>query len=166
MTAVSYHDTINVLQGLPFAGRGPFARIQWFTLLEETGAKPLVALARDGTDALALILTKGANGLEPLTNWYAFTWSDIATSAADRDALLETLARDLSTRASRVVLSKLADEDGTAPRLERAFRGAGRAGPRPYQPAPQARPGCAHRGRQRVEPAHSDTCAARDAGAR
>ena len=123
MTAVSYHDTVGVLQGLPFAGHGPFARIEWFRLLEEAGAKPLIALARDGEQALALPLTESAAGLEPLTNWYAFTWSDLATAGADRDVLLETLARDLGTRASRVTLTKLADEDATA--FDRAFRRAG-----------------------------------------
>lgn len=123
MTAVSYHDTVDVLQGLPFAGHGPFARIGWFKLLEDTGAQPLVALVRDGEQALALPLIESAGGLEPLTNWYAFTWSSLVTPGADRDALLETLARDLATRASRVNLTKLADEDVTT--FERAFRRAG-----------------------------------------
>ena len=41
MTAVSYHDTVNDLQGLAFAGQGPFARREWFTLLENAGAKQL-----------------------------------------------------------------------------------------------------------------------------
>lgn len=125
MTAVSYHDTVNDLQGLAFAGHGPFARLQWFTLLEEAGAKPLVALARNGDEAVALPLTPGAGGLEPLTNWYAFTWSDLATPGADRDDLLESLARDLPAHTSRLTLAKLPDEDGTATRLEHAFRRAG-----------------------------------------
>jgi hypothetical protein len=123
VTAVSYHHTVNVLQDLAFAGHGPFARAEWFALLEEGGAKPFVALARDGGEALALPLAKGAFGLEPLTNWYAFTWRDLATPGAE--TLLEALARDLPNRASRVTLSKLPDEDGTATRLERAFRDAG-----------------------------------------
>ena len=125
MTAVSYHDTVNDLQGLAFAGRGPFARGEWFTLLEDAGARPLVALARDGDQAVTLVLAEGANGLEPLTNWYAFTWSELATAGAEREALLEALARDLTSRAGRVTLGKLPDEDGTATRLERAFRRAG-----------------------------------------
>ncbi|RYZ61224.1 MAG: GNAT family N-acetyltransferase [Proteobacteria bacterium] len=113
------------MQGLAFAGHGPFARIQWFTLLEQAGAKPLVALARDGDHALALPLSPATTGLEPLTNWYAFTWTDLATPGADRASLLESLARDLASRASKVTLSKLPDEDGTATRLEHAFRRAG-----------------------------------------
>ena len=34
MTAISYHDTVNDLQGLSFAEGGPFARAEWFALLE------------------------------------------------------------------------------------------------------------------------------------
>jgi hypothetical protein len=125
VTAVSYHDTVNVLQGLPFAGPGPFGRVQWFMLLEAAGAKPVIALARDGEEAVALPLVKASGGLEPLTNWYAFTWGDLATARADREGLLEGLARGLAARSSRVTLSKLPDEDGTASRLEQAFRRAG-----------------------------------------
>jgi hypothetical protein len=124
VTAVSYHDTVNVLQGLPFAGRGPFARLEWFALLEKAGTRPLIALARSGSEAVALPLTDKAGALETLTNWYAFTWSGLATPAAPDD-LLERAARDLAHRSTRIVLAKLPDEDGTATRLERAFRRAG-----------------------------------------
>jgi hypothetical protein len=124
VTAVSYHDTVNDLQGLAFAGRGPFARIEWFALLEAAGARPLVALARDGAEALALPLAARGAGVAGLTNWYAFTWGALATGSAP-DALLTNLARDLARRTPRVELAKLPDEDGTATRLERAFRGAG-----------------------------------------
>ena len=44
MTAVSYHHTINDLQGLEFAADGPFGRREWFALLEQGGAKPFVAV--------------------------------------------------------------------------------------------------------------------------
>jgi CelD/BcsL family acetyltransferase involved in cellulose biosynthesis len=125
VTAVSYHDTVNDLQGLSFAGQGPFARREWFTLLEKAGKRPFVALASEGRDAVALPLAKGADGLENLTNWYAFTWSDLATGHTARPSLLARLARDLRSRASRLTLTKLADEDGTATRLEAAFRQAG-----------------------------------------
>ncbi len=125
MTAVSYHDTVNDLQGLAFAGHGPFARPQWFTLLEKAGIQPLIALAREGGEAVALPLKQNGKGLEGLTHWYAFTWSDLATSHAGRGAMLTALARDLTHRTGRVVLSKVPDEDGTATRLERAFRAAG-----------------------------------------
>ena len=125
MTAVSYHDTVNDLQGLAFTGEGPFARREWFSLLEHAGAKPFVALASEGREAVALPLARGAAGLENLTNWYAFTWSELATGHTARPALLRRLAHDLAGRASRVTLTKLPDEDGTASRLENAFRDAG-----------------------------------------
>ncbi|WP_338027987.1 GNAT family N-acetyltransferase [Croceibacterium selenioxidans] len=125
MTAVSYHDTVNDLQGLALTSRDPFARPEWFTLLERGGARPLIALARDGRDAVALALTRGSHGLENLSNWYAFTWSELAADGTSRAPLLERLARDLAPKARCVILSKLADEDGTATRLERAFRNAG-----------------------------------------
>ena len=125
MAAVSYHDTVKVLQGLPFADRGPFERADWFALLESRGARPFVALAREGVEALALPLVRGADGLEGLSNWYAFTWSELATGEAARDALLGCLACDLPAQASRITLAKLPDEGGTATRLERAFREAG-----------------------------------------
>jgi CelD/BcsL family acetyltransferase involved in cellulose biosynthesis len=125
VTAVSYHDTVNDLQGLAFAGHGPFARPEWFTLLESAGAEPFVALACDGDDAVALPLARNGHGLEIFTNWYAFTWTGLATGETARPALLERLARDLAGSASRISLSKLPDEEGTATRLEAAFRKAG-----------------------------------------
>jgi len=125
VTAISYHDTVNVLQDPVFAGHGPFARVEWFTLLAEAGATPFLALARNGGAALALPLAEGTDGLEPLTTWYAFTWSELATAGADREALLVALARDLASRCSSVILTKLPDEDDTASRLERAFRRTG-----------------------------------------
>jgi hypothetical protein len=125
VTAVSYHDTVNDLQGLAFAEGGPFARREWFALLEIAGARSFVALASEGDDAVALPLARGSGGLENLTNWYAFTWTELATGPAARPALLERLARDLANRAGSLTLSKLPDEDGTATRLETAFRKAG-----------------------------------------
>ncbi|AKH41721.1 hypothetical protein FHS61_002211 [Altererythrobacter atlanticus] len=125
VTAVSYHDTVNDLQGLPFTASGPFSRPEWFALLEASGARPVIALARDGDDAVALPLMQQGSGLDILTNWYAFTWTDLATNHVRREALLGDLARSLATRASRITLSKLPDEDGTASRFERAFRKAG-----------------------------------------
>lgn len=124
MTAISYHDTVNVLQGLPFTRRGPFAGPEWFALLGKTGAHPLIALAAEGAETLALPLVRTAAGLEELTNWYAFTWAPLATGTVN-EGMLTTLACDLAGRAGRVVLTKLPDEDGTATRLERAFRKAG-----------------------------------------
>lgn len=124
MTAVSYHGTVSDLQGLSFSGRGPFARLEWFVLLENRGILPFFALVRQGDHALALPLTRNGSGLESLTNWYAFTWSDLATEGAP-PSLIEHLVHDLKSRASRLELTKVPDEDGTATRLESALRRAG-----------------------------------------
>lgn len=124
MTAICYHDTVNDLQGLALSGKGPFARADWFTLLEKSGLQPVLPTISDGTQTLSLPLMKGPHGLETLSNWYAFTWQALSTDDAS-PALLEDLARSLATQSSRIDLAKLADEDGTATRLETAFCNAG-----------------------------------------
>lgn len=125
MTAISYHDTVNDLQDHDWACAGPFARPEWFALLEQSGMRPLLVTAREGSQAIALPLRQADGQLEALTNWYAFTWSDLHTSGLTSPAMLEDLARDLVTRADRVRLTKLPDEDGTLQRLMRAFRKTG-----------------------------------------
>lgn len=125
MTAISYHDTVNDLQDHDWACAGPFARPEWFALLEQSGMQPLFVTASEGGEAITLPLHHSDGGLAALTNWYAFTWSDLHTSGLTSPALLEALARDLAGRADRVILSKLPDEDGTLQRLMLAFRKAG-----------------------------------------
>jgi hypothetical protein len=126
VVAVSYHDTVNDLQVLGpvnAAARGPFDRLEWFTLLEQRGGKaPLIALARDGGKYVALPLMREGDALVPLANWYSFSWRPIGTG---RPGLLETLARDLKRHGSRAVLSPLPDEEGSAGALQKAFRAAG-----------------------------------------
>lgn len=125
MTAISYHDTVNDLQGLDWVETGPFARLGWFRLLEIAGIRPVLALARDGDEAVCLPLRRDCDTLVPLANWYAFTWGQLRTRGALRDDLLEELARHLARQAPRIVLDRLADEDGTLERLQTAFRKAG-----------------------------------------
>ncbi len=125
MTAISYHDTVKDLQGLDWRAEGPFARPQWFAMLEDAGIRPLMALCKDGDKAVALPLHHAPGQLEILTNWYAFTWRDLRTCGVADNALLELLASDLSRRASRIVFSKLPAENGTLARFSRAFRKAG-----------------------------------------
>ena len=125
MTAISYHDTVNDLQDLAWQARNPFARPEWFALLEESGIAPLIVCARQGQHAVALPLHNAPNHIEALTNWYAFTWSDLRTQDVVSAGLLQQLATDLAKRTSRVELSKLAAEDGTVGRMRRAFRSAG-----------------------------------------
>ncbi|MCB2066270.1 MAG: GNAT family N-acetyltransferase [Erythrobacter sp.] len=104
---------------------GPFARPQWFKLLEESGIRPLLVTASKDGEAIALPLREADTGLEALTNWYAFTWRDLHTSGLASTALLEELARDLAGRTHRVSLAKVPDEDGTLARITQAFRKAG-----------------------------------------
>lgn len=125
MTAISYHDTFNDLQDLDWLAATPFARLEWFRLLEESGMVPFIAAAIDGERGIALPLHRTGGRLTPLTNWYAFTWSDLHTRKVEDAALLEELAHNLAQRVSRIDLAKLPNEDGTADRLENAFHNAG-----------------------------------------
>lgn len=124
MAAITYHDTVNDVQCPSPWGTGPFARAAWFALLAAHGHHPLMAVAQNGSAEAILALAEGQRGLDMLTNWYAFTCQPLGTGATDV-ALLEALASALATRTKRVDLVKLPDEDGTATRLERAFRKAG-----------------------------------------
>ncbi|WP_240504507.1 GNAT family N-acetyltransferase [Tsuneonella mangrovi] len=103
---------------------GPFDRPEWFALLANAGKRPLVALAQDGSDMAALALTEANGRLEPLRNWYSFTWRQLAADSPDGERLLAEIARDLKTRSHRVTLWPVPDEDGSATRLETAFRAA------------------------------------------
>jgi len=125
VTAISYHDTVNDLQGLDWSEAGPFARPQWFALLEQSGIEPLFVTASENDQGIALPLRRKDGALEALTNWYAFTWSDLRTSGVTDSAMLEALARDLAKRTHRVVLAKLPEEDATLQRLRSAFEGCG-----------------------------------------
>lgn len=126
MIAVSYHDKVNVLQGIRLASAGPFDRAEWFAMLAQYGdSRPLIALASDGAAVLALPLSQANHRLEPLLNWYSFTWRPLASEGAAAPALAAALARDLRKRARRVTLWPLPDEDGSASLLEQAFRTAG-----------------------------------------
>ncbi|MCP5396414.1 MAG: GNAT family N-acetyltransferase [Sphingomonadaceae bacterium] len=123
--AASYHDRVNVLQGASVAISSPFDRAEWFALLADSGIEPIVALA-EGEDAVAAMALTRANGrLEPLRNWYSFTWRQLAPEGERGDALLAALARDLKQQSHRVTLWPVPDEDGSATRLEHAFRSAG-----------------------------------------
>ncbi len=125
VTAISYHDTVNDLQGLDWSASSPFARLEWFRLLEESGVAPVFATIRKGGDAVTLPLRRNGARMESLTNWYAFTWADMRTSGLTDCTMAEDLARDLARRTVRVELSKLPEDDGTEGRLANAFEKAG-----------------------------------------
>lgn len=124
MTAISYHDTVKELQGLDWPGDGPFARPEWFALLEGADFQPLYALAqRDKRPPLCLPLNRAEGGLEALTNWYAFTWHSLGIIDSTSETPLVELARDLRRQANQLQLTKLAESDVAI--LARAFRRAG-----------------------------------------
>lgn len=123
MTAISYHDTVKELQGLDWSDDAPFARLEWFRLIEEAGHKPLFAMAREGDNALCLPLARKDDGLASLTNWYAFTSDVLRVGAVHVPTLAKSIADGLRTQTQRVTLSKLAKADCDL--LANAFRKAG-----------------------------------------
>lgn len=119
-SAVSYHGTVNVLQAVDASGPsdcGPFDRGEWFALLADAGHEPLVVQAGD----VSLTLTRANGRMEPLRNWYSFTWRP----QGDNPVLLAAIAQALRNRSHRVTMWPVPDEDGSATRLAQAFRTAG-----------------------------------------
>ncbi len=124
MIAVRYHDKVNALQTNGLAERGPFDRADWFALLAASARDPLViATAGDETASMALPLLERNGRLEPIVNWYSFTWRPFENNATPE--LAAALARELRARTGRITLWPLPDEDGAASRLEAAFKSAG-----------------------------------------
>ncbi|WP_345722948.1 GNAT family N-acetyltransferase [Qipengyuania intermedia] len=121
---VSYHDTVTKLQGLGSPEAGPFDRYEWYRLLETHGAKPLVAVGTDGERTLAVPLMRGSKGLEPLTNWFAFSWRPVA-KGEDTTRILVEIAHDLKKHTHRLDLFPLTAEDGCYQQLCQAFEHAG-----------------------------------------
>ena len=122
---MSYHQTVNVLQGICQPAASPFDRSEWFALLADAGLSPLVALASEDDCCAALALTEIDGRIEPLRHWYSFTWRQMAPEGARGDALLASIARQLRERTHHVCLWPVPDEDGSATRLATAFRTAG-----------------------------------------
>lgn len=124
MTAISYHDTVNDLPEAVCWGNGPFSRQGWFALLEEAGLHPFLAVASDGDGAVCFPMMRGTRGLEPLMNWYAFTWAPCLPDAPSTRMLTE-LTREIAEKTHCISLRNLADEDVSTHLLEQAFRTTG-----------------------------------------
>ncbi|MEL7189180.1 MAG: GNAT family N-acetyltransferase [Pseudomonadota bacterium] len=132
MIDISYHDSVKDVQAMFDANTGlrigemtPFDRPQWYDLLEQTGLNPIYAAASQGDDRAILSLMKEGSRIVPFRNWYAFTWQPLAQRNAAGDALIAKLAQDLKSRAHRVTLEPLANENGAADQVARAFAMAG-----------------------------------------
>ncbi len=103
----------------------PFDRAEWFALLANAGGKtPFVAIARDNSGAAALALTQGNQGLEQLSNWYAFTWRPLFEGVKDT-AKVRAIAEGLKAHTHRVTFTPVPNEDSSAAMLASAFADAG-----------------------------------------
>lgn len=128
MIAVSYHDTVNVLQRADLASSGPFTRADWFALLAAHAPNPpLIAIARNDDSIMAWPLVHANGRIEPLLNWYSFSWQPLVSTIENlfQAELMASLARTLRERSARLTLWPLPDENGLASAMERAFRSAG-----------------------------------------
>ncbi|VWX46485.1 conserved hypothetical protein [Novosphingobium sp. 9U] len=130
MVNVEYHDDLKEVQSdaalarllSPEMQSAPFDRLEWWRLLDEhCGLSPRLAVARNGVGSAVLPLTGTGPHLTQLSNWYTFRFRPVVSPGAE--ALLADLARDLSSRARRLTLTGLPEED--ADQLETAFRAAG-----------------------------------------
>ncbi|MFZ1743838.1 MAG: GNAT family N-acetyltransferase [Pontixanthobacter sp.] len=121
MVSISYHDTVNVLQGTMEAP-SPFDRWQWFELLAQSGVTPVIVQAQDGENQTFLPLARRGGKLESLVNWYSFHWRPSGSHAPTQ---LRAIANDLLSQTHRVTLWPVPDEDGSATTLEKTFTDAG-----------------------------------------
>nr|WP_211371456.1 GNAT family N-acetyltransferase [Altericroceibacterium indicum] len=113
------------MQGLPLHHDGPFTHIEWFQLLEKYGSKPLITLAKDKEEAVALPLLATLRGATIFGNWYNFTWQPLATPKADHPSLLSALAKDLRRTLPTVHFDKVPEENGASSLIQKAFSNAG-----------------------------------------
>ncbi|WP_369025120.1 GNAT family N-acetyltransferase [Qipengyuania sp. RANM35] len=123
--AVSYHDKAEKLQDFDRFATGPFDRSDWFSLLCEHVAHPLIVIGEDAHRKVALPLCETPEGLRSLANWFSFTWRPLCRNDEIADDVLAGVARELRSRTHRIVLQPVPDEDGSASRTVAAFRKAG-----------------------------------------
>jgi CelD/BcsL family acetyltransferase involved in cellulose biosynthesis len=131
---IEYHSDLKEVQSdgqlarllSPECQSAPFDRLAWWQGLgKHCGMAPLLAVAREG-EAIAALPLSGQDGHRlALANWYTFRFRPILSSAHGSERMLDALASDLSGKARRLTLSGLPDEDGSASRIEAAFRKAG-----------------------------------------
>ncbi|MEP3051624.1 MAG: GNAT family N-acetyltransferase [Erythrobacter sp.] len=131
MIEVRYHDSVNALRELCHPverddARSPFERPDWFALIENTGVKPFIAVARDANGSFAaLALTNTGGHIHALRNWYSFTWRGNASAADGGEACLRGIAQGLRSNGHRVSLEPVPNEEFSCDQLVAAFSGAG-----------------------------------------
>lgn len=132
MIAIEYHADLKEVQSdarlvalLSSAEQhAPFDRLPWWqALADHCGLQSLLAVAREGEEIAVLPLQGDKGHLTALANWYSFRFRAVTSAGGAR--LLAALAADIGSRAHRITLSGLPDEDGSATLIERAFRDAG-----------------------------------------
>ncbi len=135
LIAVEYHADLKEVQLdaqlaallSPEQQQAPFDRLDWLNgLASACNMPPLFAAARDDRSLVVLPLSRAADQLVGLSNYYTFRYRPLISSqGADPRDLLGALARDLADRTHRITLTGVPDEDGSATLLEEVFRGAG-----------------------------------------
>ena len=134
MVKIEYHSDLKELQSDAQLARllsaecqsAPFDRLAWWEALgKHCAIAPLLAVARAGDAVAVLPLTGDGGHLSALANWYTFRFRPVVSHPPQGEVLLAQLARDLAAKARRLTLAGLPEEDGTASRIESAFRRAG-----------------------------------------
>ncbi|SFG27831.1 Acetyltransferase (GNAT) domain-containing protein [Novosphingobium sp. CF614] len=134
MVKIEYHCDLKEVQSDRQLARllsaecqsAPFDRLAWWQGLgKHCGMAPLLAVARQDEAIAVLPLAGGGGRYSALSNWYTFRFRPILSPAPGSAAMLAALARDLAGKAHRLTLGGLPDEDGSAARVEAAFRKAG-----------------------------------------
>ena len=120
MRSVRYHTCVKDCTSPACWRDAPFARQEWFSLLEAHGHRPLVVVAGDGDDTLCLALQAEGKTLSSLANWYSFTWSPNGSTN-----LYNRVAADLRRKYDMVRLDRLPAEADIARLVADAFTGAG-----------------------------------------
>lgn len=134
MIASEYHADLKEVQSDRALSRlltapaqnAPFDRIEWWQgLADHCGLDPRLAIAREGEATAVLPLREESGELRALSNWYTFRFRPIVSPGANAPALVGAIAANLARRTSRMSLSGLCNEDGSADLVQHAFRDAG-----------------------------------------
>lgn len=132
MVKVDYHPDLKEVQSDGPLARllsdacadAPFDRLAWWQgLAEHCGMVPLLVVATGTEGSMGVLPLSGSSGhLSALANWYTFRFRPVLAGTRPP---LDALAASLKSRAHRITLTGIPDEDGSASRVEAAFRKAG-----------------------------------------
>lgn len=133
-----YHDNFQSVQAVAGQNLGRsvqrslFDRLEWLRELHalclSDQSPAIVHSELNGAQAWMFLTKRGTGNYGALANWYNFTYRPIFTGDFDevtKLALLANLANKMRTKAHRIEISPVPDEDETASLTERAFEQAG-----------------------------------------